>query len=92
MRLTTLIGEYEMDQVILDLGFDVNVLLKQMWERMGKPTLQWSPIQLHMVNQQKIIPMGHLYVVKVEIEGESMLADFEVIEIVDNNNLYRALL
>lgn len=29
MRLTTQIGEYEMDQVILDLGLDVNVLPKQ---------------------------------------------------------------
>ena len=29
MRLTTQIGDYEMDQVILDLGFDGNVLPKQ---------------------------------------------------------------
>lgn len=46
MRLTTQIGEYEMAQVILDLGLDVNVLSKQTWEHMGKPALQWSPIQL----------------------------------------------
>ena len=58
MRLTVQIGEYEMDQVILDLGLDANVLLKQTWERMGRPTLQWSPIQLRKANQQKIIPMG----------------------------------
>jgi len=60
MRLTTQIGEYEMDQVILDLGSDTNVLPKQTWERMWRPTLQWSAIQLRMVNQQKIIPMGRL--------------------------------
>ena len=35
MHLTTQIGEYEMDQVILDLGSDMNVLPKQTWERMG---------------------------------------------------------
>ena len=29
MRLTVEIGEYEMDQVVLDLGSDVNVLPKQ---------------------------------------------------------------
>jgi len=46
MMLTTQIGEYEMDQVILDLGSDANILLKQTWEHMGRPTLQWSPIQL----------------------------------------------
>lgn len=37
MRLIAQIGEYGMDQVILDLGSDVNVLLKQTWECMGRP-------------------------------------------------------
>lgn len=46
MRLIAQIGEYEMDQVILDLGSDVNILPKQTWERMGRLALQWSPIQL----------------------------------------------
>lgn len=32
MRLTTQIGEYEMDQVILDMGPDANVLPKKTWE------------------------------------------------------------
>ena len=36
MRLTAQIGEYERDQVILDLKLDVNVLPKQTWERMGR--------------------------------------------------------
>jgi len=46
MRLTTKIGEYEMDQVILDLGSDANVMLKKTWEHIGRPMLQWSTIQL----------------------------------------------
>jgi len=41
-----------------------------------------------MTNQQKIIPMGWLQRVTVDIEGVSALADFEVIEIVDDNNPY----
>ena len=49
-----------MDQVIFDLGSDVNVLPKKNWERMGRPVLQWSLIQLRMVNQQNIITMGWL--------------------------------
>jgi len=53
MILTAKIGEYEMDQVILDLGSNVNVLPKPTWERMARPTLQWSPIQLRMTNQKK---------------------------------------
>ena len=58
MRLTAQIGDYEMDQVILHLGFDANVLPKQKWERMGRLVLQWSSIQLRMANQHKVIPMG----------------------------------
>ena len=38
------IGGYEMNQVILDLGSDVNILPKNSWEQMGKPKLVWSPI------------------------------------------------
>ena len=32
MRLTAQVGEFEMDEVILDLGLEVNVLTKQTWE------------------------------------------------------------
>ena len=92
MRFTAQIREYEMDQVILDLRSDVNALPKQTWEHMGRPALQWSPIQLRMVNQQKILPMGRLQGVTMDIEGASAQANFEVIEIVDENNPYLALL
>ena len=51
MRLNAQIGEYKMDQVILDMGSDNNVLKKNTWELMGNLKLQWSPIQLRMVNQ-----------------------------------------
>ena len=32
MQLTAQVGEFEMDEVILDLGSEVNVLTKQTWE------------------------------------------------------------
>ena len=38
------IGNYEMDDVILDLGLDVNILPNNSWEKMGKPKLSWSLI------------------------------------------------
>ena len=44
MKLSAQIGEYEMDQVILDLGSDANVLTKKTWELMGKLKLRWFPI------------------------------------------------
>ena len=90
--MTTQIGEYEMDQVILDLGLDANVLQKKTWERMGRPALQWSPIQLRMANQQTILPYGRLQGVTVDIEGASTQTDFKVIEIVDDSNPYPPLL
>jgi len=92
MMLIAQIGDYEMAEVILDLGFDANVLPKQTWERMGRPMLQWSPIHLKMVNQEKIIHMGRLNGVIVDIEGANGMADFEVIEIIDDDNPYTALL
>ena len=51
MRLNAQIGDYEMDEVILDLEFEVNVFTKQTWELMGKPKLRYSPIQLRLENQ-----------------------------------------
>jgi len=92
MRLTTHIGDYEMDQVILDLGSDANTFPKQTWECMGKPALQWYLIQLWMANQQKILPMGRLQGITVDIHGTSTQMDFEVIEIMDESSLYTALL
>jgi hypothetical protein len=52
------IGEYDVDNVILDLGSDVNVLPKQTWEMMGENELVWSHVQLRLVNQHKIVLIG----------------------------------
>ena len=75
MRLTTYIGDYNMDQVILDLGSDANVLAKMTWKRMGEPKLEWSTIQLRMANQQKIIPLGRLSKIVVDIAGVKVWAN-----------------
>lgn len=80
-----------MDKVILDLGSDMNVLVKHTWKQMGRPALQWFPIQLRMENQKKIIPMGLLQGVTVDIECASALANFEVIEIMGDSNPYPTL-
>ena len=54
--MTAQIGDYDMDYIILDLGFDVNILTRQAWEIMGKPPLEWSPIQLRLA---KSSPSGY---------------------------------
>jgi hypothetical protein len=81
-----------MDQVILDLGYDVKKNLKQTWEMIGKPKLIWSLFQLRLVNQHKIVPIGWLLRVPMNIDGMCSVADFKVIEIVDNIHPYPTLM
>jgi hypothetical protein len=81
-----------MDEVVLDLGFEVNVMMKQTWESMAKSKLAFSPIQLRLANHQRVIPLGHLTSVPVDLDGMHSLADFEVIEIIDDSTPYPTLL
>jgi hypothetical protein len=92
MRLSTVIRSYEMDEVVLDLGSEVNVMTKQTWEIMAKLKLAFSPIQLRLANQQRVIPLGHLSSVPVDLDGVCSLANFEVIKIIDESTPYPTLL
>jgi hypothetical protein len=90
--LNSQFGEYDINYVVLDLGSEVNVMMKQTWALMGKPKLIYSPIRLRMVNQHAVRPFGILEHVHVDIDGVRTFADFEVIEIVDDIYPYPALL
>ena len=83
MRLTAQIGDFEIDQVVLDLGSEANILPKQTWQRMGEPKLEWSTIQLRLANQQKIVPLGRL---------SRVIVDIEFIQTVEDADPYPALL
>ena len=54
--------------------------------------MEWSTIQLCMANQQKIIPLGRLSKMVVDIVEAKVHADFEVIHIVEDANPYPMLL
>jgi hypothetical protein len=90
--LNSQIREYDINYVVLDLGSEVNVMMKQTWALMGKPKLIYSPIRLSMTNQQVVSPFAILEHVPVDINGVRTLADFEVIKIVDDNWPYPMLL
>ena len=45
-----------------------------------------------MANQVKFIPLGRFSRVPVDLEGVRFVAEFEVIDIVDDSNLYPSLL
>jgi hypothetical protein len=59
---------------------------------MRKPNLIWSHVHLTLVNQHKIVPIGRLIGVPVNIDGVCIVANFEVIEIMDDSHPYIALM
>ena len=85
-------GDYEVDLVILDLGSNVNILMKQTWKLMGNPTLGWFSVQLCLANQEKVQPIGRISNLVVDIKGMKTHADFDVIEVVEDGDLYPPLL
>jgi hypothetical protein len=91
-RLNANIGDFNMGDIILDLGSEVNVLPKKTWQCMGEPTLGYSNVQLKIVNQQRVLPIGRLKGITIGLNGVRTKADFEVIEIVDGTTPYPTLL
>jgi hypothetical protein len=59
---------------------------------MGKLKLIWSPIQLRLENHHKIVLIGILTWVNVNIDGVHNIVDFEVIDIMDDSKPYPMLL
>jgi len=59
---------------------------------MGKLKFIWSPIQLRLANQHKIVSIERLTRVNVNTDGVHSIVDFEVIEIVDGSKPYPTLL
>jgi len=81
-----------MDNVILDLGSNMNILKKKYSDLMGNPSLVWFPIQIRLANQYRIYLIGRLEQVEVNIEGVNTKADIEGIEIMDDSDPYPTLL
>jgi hypothetical protein len=59
---------------------------------MGKPIIGYSPVQLKLANQHRVLPIGRLKGVTIDLDGVCTMADCEVIEIVDGTTPYQALL
>jgi hypothetical protein len=91
-RLNANIGDFNMGDIILDLGSEVNVMPKKTWEAMEEPTLGYSPIQLKLANQHRVVPIGRLKGIPVDLDGVCTMTDLEVIDIVDNTTPYPTLL
>ena len=59
---------------------------------MGKPRLDCSLVQLRLAKQAKVLPIGRLSQVPVDIEGLHTFTHFGFINIVDDTNPNPALL
>jgi hypothetical protein len=87
-RLNANIGDFNMGDIILDLGSEVNVLLKKTWKCMGETTLGYSHVQLKLANQHRVLPIGRLKGVTVDLDGVGTKDDFKVIDILDGTTPY----
>jgi hypothetical protein len=77
---------------MLELGSNVNIFPKNLWDLMGKIKLVWYPIQLRLADQYMIYPIGRLEKVEVNIDGVKTKLYFKVIEIMDYSSPYIDLL
>jgi hypothetical protein len=91
-RMNANIGDFNMGNIILDLGSEVNVLPKNTWKCMGDPTLGYSLVQLDLENKHRVLSIGRLKCVTIHLDGVCTKADFKVIEIVDGTTPYPTLL
>ena len=86
------LDDFEIKDIMLDLGSDVNILPKKTWEALGKPRLKYSPIQLIMENQYCIFPIGRLENMEIDVAAVKTVSDFEFIEIMGDKDPYPVLL
>jgi hypothetical protein len=91
-RLNSNIGDFNMGDIILDLGSKVNVLPKKTWQCMGEPALGYSNVQLKLENQHRVIKIGRLKGVTIYLDGVCTKEDFELIKIVDGTTPHPTLL
>jgi hypothetical protein len=77
-----------MGYVILDLGSEVNVLPKKTWKCMGESTLGYSTVELKLENKNKVLPIGRIKGVTLDLNGVCTMEDFELIEKVDGTTPY----
>ena len=54
LKFDAQVNGYNIKNVMLDLGSNVNILLKKYWEDMGCPSLIYSHVQLRINNQYHI--------------------------------------
>lgn len=83
---------FQITDMMLDLGSDVNLLPKKTWKAMGNLKLKYSLIQLRMENQYCILPIERLENLELDVAGVKMHTKFKVIDIMGDKEPYQILL
>jgi len=67
--------------VLLDGGFGVNIIIKQMKLRLGFPNLKLAPYNMKMANQTTTKPMGLIRNLKIYVHGIPYITTFTYFKI-----------
>jgi len=81
------IGKNTIEDVLLDGGFKINIITKQLRSRFGLPKPKPSPYNLKMVDQTTIKPVGLIRDMKIYVHGILFIITFIVFQnsVVDVN-------
>jgi len=78
--------------VLLDGGFGINIITKQLRLRLGLPKPKLTPYNLRMVNQTTTKPMGLIRNLKIYVHGIPYINTFTILHNSVVNSSYSMLL
>jgi len=81
------IGSETIDRVMCDLGASVSLLPLSLFKRMGIGELKPTKMTLKLADRSTIQPVGFVEDILVKIEGIYILADFMVVDIVEDHDV-----
>jgi hypothetical protein len=77
--IQVLIGKNTIDDVLLDGGFGINIVTKQLRLRLGLPKPKPTPYNLRMVDQITTKPVGLIKVMKIYVHGIPYITTFTIL-------------
>ena len=85
------VNGYNIPQVVVDFGLQVNVLPRSTWIKISRPQLLESGIYIRLADQGLIAPIGVLKKAETSIMGITTIINYEVIDIQDEQHTYPTL-
>jgi len=86
------IKDFDIDCIVLDEETQVNIMTKETWEVLGKPTVVSSLVRIVFFKGKMINLCGRVTIVPIIVHGTSIGEEFEVIRFVGDNAPFPLLL